>query len=410
MKIYLVGGAVRDQLINYPVKEKDWVVVGATVQDMLDLNYQQVGKDFPVFLHPETHDEHALARTERKTSPGYTGFEVHASADVTLEEDLIRRDLTINAIAQDENGELIDPFNGQADIKNKCLRHVSDAFSEDPVRILRVARFAARYAHLGFTVADETMMLMKNMVDANEADALVAERVWQEMHKALNERNPEEFINVLKDCGALERILPELNILFGIPQPEIYHPEIDTGIHTIMVLQQACQLSSDAKVRFAALCHDLGKGVTPTENWPSHRGHEQLGVDIIKKLCRRLKIPNEFRDLAIITSNHHLNIHRAFDLKPETVLKKLEQLDAFRREQRFENFLLACLADVRGRTGFEQRKYPQADFMRLALKTAKGINMQPIKEMGLKGEAMAQAIRKARTTAIAQLEKPEMDY
>jgi len=410
MKIYLVGGAVRDQLLNYPVKEKDWVVVGATVQNMLDLNYQQVGKDFPVFLHPQTHDEHALARTERKTAPGYTGFEVHASTEVTLEEDLIRRDLTINAIAQDENGKLIDPFNGQADIKNKCLRHVSDAFSEDPVRILRVARFAARYAHLGFTVADETMSLMKTMVDNNEADALVAERVWQEMHKALNERNPEDFISVLRECGALERILPELNILFGIPQPEIYHPEIDTGVHTLMVLQQACQLSEDATIRFAALCHDLGKGATPADKWPSHRGHEQLGVDIIKQLCKRLKVPNDFRDLAIITSNYHLNIHKVFELKPATVLKKLEQLDAFRRPDRFENFLLACFADVRGRKGFEQREYPQADFMRLALSAAKSIDMQPIKEMELKGEAMAEAIRKARTAAIAKLEKPEADY
>jgi len=410
MKIYLVGGAVRDQLLNYPVKEKDWVVVGATVQQMLDLNYQQVGKDFPVFLHPKTHDEHALARTERKTAPGYTGFEVHASAEVTLEEDLIRRDLTINAIAQDENGNLIDPFNGQADIKNKCLRHVSAAFSEDPVRILRVARFAARYAHLGFTVADETMSLMKTMVNNNEADALVAERVWQEMHKALNERNPEEFITVLRDCGALECILPELDILFGVPQPEIYHPEIDTGVHTLMVLQQACQLSNDAKVRFAALCHDLGKGATPAEKWPSHHGHEQLGVDIIKQLCKRIKVPNDFRDLAIITSNYHLNIHKVFELKPATVLKKLEQLDAFRRPDRFENFLIACLADIRGRKEFEQSEYPQADFMRLALKTAKNIDMQSIKEMELKGEAMAEAIRKARVTAIVKLKKPEMDY
>lgn len=254
------------------------------------------------------------------------------------------------------------------------------------------------------------MSLMKKMVDDNEADALVAERVWQEMHKALNEQNPEVFISILRECGALERIMPELNILFGIPQPELYHPEIDTGVHTLMVLQQACQLSQDAKIRFAALCHDLGKGGTPTEKWPSHHGHEQLGVDILKQLCKRLKVPNEFRDLAIITSNFHLNIHRIFDLKPATVLKKLEQLDAFRRPERFEDFLLACLADVRGRTGFEQREYPQADFMRLALETAKNIDMQPIKEMELKGEAMARAIRKARTTAIAQLEKPEMDY
>ena len=406
MKIYLVGGAVRDKLLNYPVKEKDWVVVGATVQDMLDLNYQQVGKDFPVFLHPQTHDEHALARTERKTSPGYTGFEVHTAADVTIEEDLIRRDLTVNAIAEDEDGNLIDPYNGQADIKNKYLRHVSDAFSEDPVRILRVARFAARYAHLGFRVADETMTLMQTMVNNDEVDALVAERVWQEMHKALTEKNPEAFIKVLKECGALERILPELNILFGIPQPEIYHPEIDTGVHTLMVLQQACTLSDDASVRFAALCHDLGKGATPVENWPSHHGHEQLGVKIIKQLCQRIKVPNEFRDLAAMTSNHHLHTHKALELKPSTVLKVLEQLDAFRRTERFDQFLIACLADIRGRKGFEQCDYPQAEFMQRALQAAKNIDMQPIKEMELKGEAMAQAIRKARTSAIAKLEKP----
>lgn len=410
MQIYLVGGAVRDQLLNYPVKEKDWVVVGATIQDMLDKNFQQVGKDFPVFLHPETHEEYALARTERKTSPGYKGFDVHASPEITLEEDLHRRDLSINAIAQDENGNLVDPYNGKQDLEKKLLRHVSEAFCEDPVRILRVARFAARYAHLGFKVADETMQLMQNMVDNNEVDALVAERVWQEMYKALCEKNPEEFFNVLKSCGALNRIFPELDKLFGIPQPEKYHPEIDTGIHTIMVLKQACLLSEDAQVRFAALCHDLGKGVTPEEKWPSHHGHEQLGVDVIKQLCKRLKIPNEFKDLAIITSKYHLHIHKAYELKAKTVLKTLEQVDAFRKPERFENFLLACLSDIRGRKGFENNNYPQADYMRTALDIAKNIDIQPLKDMELKGADMADAIHRARKTAISKIEKPEMEY
>jgi tRNA nucleotidyltransferase (CCA-adding enzyme) len=406
MQIYLVGGAVRDTLLKYPFKDKDWVVVGATIEQMLELGYQQVGKDFPVFLHPKTKDEHALARTERKTAPGYKGFNVHATPDITLEEDLQRRDLTINAIAEDSDGNIVDPYNGKADIENKLLRHVSDAFSEDPVRILRVARFAARYAHLGFSVATETMQLMKTMVKNNEADALVAERVWQEMHKALNEKNPEEFIKVLKECGALKRILPELDILFGIPQPEQYHPEIDTGVHTLMVLQQACLLSNEATVRLAALFHDLGKGATPEGKWPSHHGHEQLGIDIIKAVCKRLKIPNDFKDLAVITSNYHLHVHKVFELKNKTLLKTLERLDAFRKPKRFEQFLIACEADIRGRKNFEDRDYPQAEYMQRALKIAKDIDIQPLKDMDLKGQDMAEAIRKARVTAISKLEKP----
>ncbi len=407
MQIYLVGGAVRDQLLNYPFTEKDWLVVGATADEMLKLNYQQVGKDFPVFLHPITKEEHALARTERKTAPGYTGFDIHASPEITLEEDLQRRDLTINAIAQDSDGNIIDPYNGQADLKNKLLRHVSDAFCEDPVRILRVARFAARYAHLGFTIAEETMQLMKTMVQKNEVDALVAERVWQEMHKALGEKSPHEFIKALKECGALKRILPEIDILFGIPQPIEYHPEIDTGIHTLMVLQQACLLSDETVVRFAALCHDLGKGVTPEDKWPSHHGHEQLGADIIKNICRRLKIPNEFKDLAVITSRYHLHIHKAFELKSKTVIKTLERIDAFRKPGRFNKFLLVCQADIRGRKGFEDREYPQAEFMKKALAAAKGIDIKLLKEMGLKGQDMADAIHKARITTISKLKKDD---
>ena len=321
MKIYLVGGAVRDEILGYPFTEKDWVVVGATVDDMLAAGYQQVGKDFPVFLHPETKEEHALARTERKTAAGYKGFEVHASPDVTLEDDLVRRDLTINAIAKDENGEYVDPYNGIADIENKILRHVSDAFLEDPVRILRIARFLARYAHLGFSIAEETMELMKEMVSAGEVDALVPERVWQEMKKALSERTPGAFVTSLRDCGALQRILPELDCLFGVPQPEEHHPEIDTGIHTLMVLEQSCLLSDDADVRFAALLHDLGKGATPKKEWPRHIAHEARGADIVKKVCQRLRIPNEYRDLAERTARFHLHYHRALELKPATVSK-----------------------------------------------------------------------------------------
>ena len=405
MKIYLVGGAVRDHLLDYPVKEKDWVVVGATVQDMLDQNYTQVGKDFPVFLHPDTHEEYALARTERKTSPGYTGFDVHTSPEVTLEDDLLRRDLTINAMAQDINGNIIDPYNGQSDLHKKLFRHVSDAFSEDPVRILRVARFAARYAHLNFSVAPETMTLMQNMVNNGEVDALIAERVWQEMYKALSEKNPEIFFQTLRDCGALQRIFPELDILFGIPQPEIYHPEIDTGIHTMMVLQQACKLSDNIKVRFAALCHDLGKGKTPKDKWPSHHNHEQLGMDVIKNVCQRLRVPNDFRDLAVITSDMHLHIHRAFELKTETLLKALERLDAFRKPERFEEFLLACIADIRGRTSYENFDCPQVEYFRQAQQLLSKLDLTEVTRQELTGPDMAEAIRQARLTALTKFKK-----
>jgi len=400
MKIYLVGGAVRDQLLNYPVKEKDWVVVGATVDEMLALDYQQVGKDFPVFLHPKTKDEHALARTERNTAAGYKGFEVYASPDVTLEDDLIRRDLTINAIAQDEAGNIIDPCNGQADLKLKLLRHVSPAFSEDPVRILRVARFAARYAHLGFKVADETNTLMQKMVADGEVDALVAERVWQEFHKALCERNPEIFIEVLRNCNALKIILPEIDALFGVPQPPQHHPEIDTGVHTLMVLQQATLLSTDPATRFAALCHDLGKSLTPKENWPSHYGHEAKGKKPVQQLCNRLRIPNEFKSLALITAEFHLHVHRAFEIKKLTLLKTIEKLDGMRKPERYEAFLIACTADIRGRTGYENYDYPQADYYRQALNIIKGINMQPLKDAGLQGKEMAAAIHTARLSAL----------
>jgi tRNA nucleotidyltransferase (CCA-adding enzyme) len=405
MKTYLVGGAVRDELLGYPHKEKDWVVVGATPEDMLAAGFQQVGKDFPVFLHPETKEEYALARTERKTSPGYKGFDVHATPDVTLEQDLLRRDLTINAIAKDEAGEIIDPLNGLQDIHDRILRHVSPAFTEDPVRILRVARFAARYLHLGFMVADETMQLMKQMVEDGEVDALVPERVWQEMEKALGERSPSRFIEVLRDCGALERILPELDRLFGVPQPEEHHPEVDTGIHTLMVLQQACRLSDDTGVRFAALMHDLGKGVTPESEWPHHIEHEARGADIVLDVCKRLRVPNEYRDLAERTARFHLHYHRALELKPSTVVNTLEQLDAFRKPQRFEKFLLASEADARGRPGHEHSTFPQGAYFRTAFEQAQKVDIKSLLEAGYSNKELADKIREERTRLVAAIEK-----
>jgi len=405
MKTYLVGGAVRDELLGYPHKEKDWVVVGATPEQMLSAGYQQVGRDFPVFLHPQTREEYALARTERKTSPGYKGFAIHATPDVTLEDDLQRRDLTINAIAKDESGDIIDPFNGISDIQNRILRHVSPAFSEDPVRILRVARFAARYQHLGFSVAAETMDLMKGMVDNGEVDALVPERVWQEMEKALAERAPECFVEVMRECGALEHILPEIDRLFGVPQPEQHHPEIDTGVHTLMVLQQACLLSEDTEVRFAALMHDLGKGVTPRDEWPHHIEHEAHGADIVVEVCKRLRIPNEYRDLAERTARFHLHYHRALELKPATVVRTLEQLDAFRKPQRFEKFLLASEADARGRPGYENRSYPQGDFFRQALAAANQVDTKPLIENGYRNNELAEKIREERVRLVAAVKR-----
>ena len=405
MKTYLVGGAVRDELLGYPHKEKDWVVVGATPEEMLDAGFQQVGKDFPVFLHPETKEEYALARTERKTSPGYKGFEVHATPDVTLDDDLRRRDLTINAIARDEAGGIIDPFNGLNDIHDKALRHVSPAFTEDPVRILRVARFAARYQHLGFTVAEETMQLMKDMVANGEVDSLVPERVWQEMEKALSERSPCRFIEVLRNCGALGHILPELDKLFGVPQPEEHHPEIDTGIHTLMVLQQACKLSDDTEVRFAALMHDLGKGITSPTEWPHHVEHEARGAKIVLDVCKRLRIPNDYRDLAERTARFHLHYHRALELKPVTIVKTLEQLDAFRKPERFEKFLLASEADARGRPGYEDRSFPQGSYFRKAFEAARDIDVQSLVALGYSNRELADRIRQERTRRVADINK-----
>ncbi|WP_455203435.1 multifunctional CCA addition/repair protein [Kaarinaea lacus] len=400
MEIFLVGGAVRDQLMGFEPSERDWVVVGATEKDLEQQGFKRVGKDFPVFLHPQTKDEYALARTECKTKPGYKGFEVYASPSVTLEDDLRRRDLTINAIAQDANGKLIDPFNGQKDITNRVLRHVSPAFSEDPVRILRLARFAARFAHLGFSVAEETNALMRRMVDNGEVDALVPERVWKEMQRALAMPTPQRFFQVLRDCGALARLFPEIERLYGVPQPEQHHPEIDTGVHTMMVLEQAAKLSNDTQVRFAALVHDLGKGITPPELWPKHKEHEENGVPLVEALCARFRIPNEYRDLAVHVTRYHLLFHRAQELKANTILKLLKNLDALRRPDRFEKFLLACEADAKGRLGLENQPCPQALLLQRALEAVQSVGSDTLIERGFKGAALGHELQHQRILAI----------
>ncbi|AFU99138.1 multifunctional CCA addition/repair protein [Simiduia agarivorans] len=405
MQVYLVGGAVRDQLLGFPFHERDWVVVGATPEHMRAQGYEPVGKDFPVFLHPQTKEEYALARTERKSGPGYTGFTFHTDPSVTLEQDLIRRDLTINAMAQTPEGEIVDPYNGQADLHNKLLRHVSPAFAEDPVRILRIARFAARYSHLGFTVAPETNRLMKAMVDAGEVDHLVAERCWKELVRALAEPNPEVFVQVLRDCGALARIMPELDALWGVPQRPEYHPEVDTGVHTLLTLRQAVLLTPDGETRprFAALVHDLGKGITPVDQLPRHINHENRGVPLVKAFCSRLGVPKEYRELAIVVCAQHLNCHRALELRPETVLKLFQTLDAFRRPERLPLFVQACMADARGRTGFEHCDYPPAEYLPAAYGAAAAVKAQALVAQGLNGPALGAAIAKARTSAIAEI-------
>lgn len=400
MKIYLVGGAVRDKLLNRNIKERDFVVVGATPQQMVDLGFKQVGKDFPVFLHPETHEEYALARTERKIGRGYTEFSVHAAPDVTLEEDLGRRDLTINAMAETLEGELVDPYGGLSDLQNKILRHVSPAFLEDPVRILRVARFGARYASLGFTIAKETLLLMQEMVANGEVDFLVPERVWQECQRALHEDSPQIFFSILRECNALAKLFPELDCLFGVPNPPQWHPEIDTGVHVLMVLEQAAKLSKQGAMRFAALLHDVGKGITPPENWPKHPGHENSGTDIIKNLCKRLRVPQAYRELAILTCRYHGHCHRALELTSATLLKTLEALDAFRRPRRFQEFLLACEADSRGRTGYEHNPYPQRQFMEQAFHAANAVLVAPLLERGLQDKKLGDELHRLRVAAI----------
>jgi tRNA nucleotidyltransferase (CCA-adding enzyme) len=402
MRVYLVGGAVRDRLLGKPVAERDFVVVGATPEELLARGYLQVGKEFPVFLHPETKEEYALARTERKTAPGYRGFVVHADPGVTLKEDLRRRDLTINALAEDEEGTVIDYYGGLEDLEQHVLRHVSDAFAEDPVRILRVARFAARYADLGFTVANETLDLMRAMVEAGEVDALVPERVCQELAKALADARPSRFFDVLRQCGALSKLFPELDCLFGVPQPAKWHPEIDTGVHTLMVVDMAARLSPSPEVRFAALTHDLGKGTTPSDILPSHRGHEARSVVLLDALCERLKVPRRYCDLARVVARYHGLVHKVDELRPETILDLLEGIDAFRRPERFEQALTACEADYRGRTGYEEREYPQAARVRRFLAAAKSVDVGSIAAAGSEPTRIPQLVRKARVQAIRQ--------
>jgi len=405
MKAYLVGGAVRDTLLKFPVRERDWVVIGETPEAMLERGFIEVGKDFPVFLHPTTKEEYALARTERKTTHGYKGFAVHATADVSLEEDLIRRDLTINAMALLDTGELIDPYNGQEDLKNKLFRHISPAFCEDPVRVLRIARFCARYHHLGFSIAPETLSLMQGMVKQGEIDHLVAERVWAETDKALSEISPRAYFQTLRDCGALARIFPEIDALFGIPQTEKYHPEIDTGLHTLMVLEQASLLTDNPVTRFAALTHDLGKALTPTENWPHHYGHETLGLNTLKALCRRLRIPSNYQKLAHQVMEYHTHSHRALELKPSTLCQLLAHLNAFKNTTQLDAFLLACEADAKGRLGYESSLYPQAAYIRAAQQAATNIDTQAILKSDLQGKAIGEAILRLRSQKIATIKQ-----
>lgn len=401
MKVYLVGGAVRDKLLGLPVQDRDWVVVGATPEQMVAQGYKPVGADFPVFLHPHTKEEYALARTERKQGHGYKGFTVYSAPDVTLEDDLRRRDLTINAMAEDEEGKRVDPYGGAADLKAGILRHVSEAFAEDPLRVLRVARFAARFAGHKFRVADETVALMRQMVGSGELSHLVPERVWQEVERALGEPSPARFFAVLRECGALIALFPELEALFGVPQPAEHHPEIDTGVHILMVLEAAARLTPDPRARFAALTHDLGKGTTPRVEWPKHYGHEERSAELVRQLCTRLRVPNEFRDLALAVARHHGVMHRIDELRPGTVLELIESVDFLRRPERLDPFLAACEADFRGRTGYEERPYPQAARLRTALAAVRAVDAAAIAaEAGDNGANIADRIRQARILAI----------
>lgn len=398
MKTYIVGGAVRDRLLGLPVVDRDHVVVGATPDDMVALGFQPVGKDFPVFLHPQTHEEYALARTERKSGHGYKGFKVYAAPEVTLEEDLLRRDLTINAMAEDETGVLVDPYGGQRDLAAKTFRHVSEAFAEDPVRILRVARFAARFTD--FSVAPETLALMRQMVDSGEIDALVPERVWQEVARGLLDAQPSRMFLALRDCGALARLFPEIDRLFGVPQPPEHHPEVDTGVHVMRVVDWAARQGASLAVRFAALTHDLGKGSTPPEQWPRHIGHEAAGAELVRALCERIRVPADCRDLAVAVAREHGRVHRALELRPGTLVELLERVDAFRRPGRFEEFLLACECDFRGRPGYEAKPYPEPDYLRQALMAAQAIDAAEVARSADPAR-IRQAVFQARSQAVA---------
>jgi tRNA nucleotidyltransferase (CCA-adding enzyme) len=400
MQIYKVGGAVRDRLLGIQVTDIDRVVVGATAEEMLAKGFRPVGADFPVFLDPKTGDEYALARTERKSGRGYGGFIFHASPEVTLEEDLIRRDLTINAMAEDDHGNLTDPYHGQRDLEARLLRHVSPAFAEDPLRVLRVARFAARYAPLGFRVAGETLELMRQLSDSGELEALTAERSWKEISRALMESQPQVFIQVLRDCNALKTLMPEVDALFGVPQPEAHHPEIDTGAHTLSVLEQSANHGQPLTVRWACLLHDLGKGLTPEHEWPRHIAHEHKGLKLIKAVNERFKVPRDCQELALLVGQYHTHGHRALELKASTLLELLQSFDAYRRPQRFEEFIAACEMDARGRKGLEQRSYPQADYLRGAAAAARAVAVQPLLEKGFKGPELGEAIKRERLRAL----------
>ena len=402
MKIYRVGGAVRDKLLDYPSDENDWVVVGSSPEEMVELGYQPVGQDFPVFINTKSGEEYALARTERKSGHGYQGFAFHTAPDVSLEDDLIRRDLTINAMAEGHDGSIIDPHGGQQDLANKVLRHVSDAFTEDPLRVLRVARFAARYHHLGFSIAAETLQLMTEISASGELQHLVAERVWKETDRALCERSPDIYIQVLRDCGALALLFPEVEKLFGVAQRADYHPEVDTGIHILMSLQQAARLSDSSPIRFSVLVHDLGKGITPDHVLPSHSGHEARGLPLVKDVCDRLKVPNEHRQLAMVVTEFHLLCHKAFELKPETILKLLKAIGALKSSSRLDDFLTCCEADARGRTGFEDRDYPSSAYLRQAREIVIKTDIADLVEAGISGAEIGLQLSLRQTAALAE--------
>ncbi|MEE3506866.1 MULTISPECIES: multifunctional CCA addition/repair protein [unclassified Pseudomonas] len=400
MQIYKVGGAVRDRLLGKTVADTDWVVVGATADEMLSQGFRPVGADFPVFLHPKTGEEYALARTERKSGPGYGGFIFHADPEVSLEEDLIRRDLTINAIAEDAQGRLTDPYHGQEDLKSRILRHVSPAFAEDPLRVLRVARFAARYASDGFTIAPETMTLMQQLSESGELEALTPERSWKEISRALMENQPQVFIQVLRECGALKVLFPEVDALFGVPQPAAHHPEIDTGQHVLSVLEQAAIHHQPLSVRWACLLHDLGKGLTPESEWPRHIAHEHTGLRLIKAVNARFKVPRDCQELAMLVGQYHTHGHRALELKASTLFELMQSFDIYRRPQRFEEFIAGCEMDARGRLGFEQRDYPQAEYLRGAANAARAVAVQPLRDQGYEGPELGEALKQERLKAV----------
>ncbi|MDE0763761.1 MAG: multifunctional CCA addition/repair protein [Cellvibrionales bacterium] len=410
MQIYRVGGAVRDRLLNYPSSENDWVVVGASPQQLIDRGYRPVGRDFPVFIHPQSGEEYALARTERKSGHGYGGFTFYTASNITLIDDLQRRDLTINAIAEDSDGRLIDPYNGQRDLNNKILRHVSDAFLEDPLRVLRTARFAARYHHLGFSIASETMDAMRALVNSGEMEHLVAERVWRETQRALGEQTPQVYFQTLRDCGALSCILPEVDRLFGVAQRPDFHPEIDTGVHTMMALEQAAKLSDDCSVRFAVLVHDVGKGITPADVLPRHTGHEARGLPLVKTLCERLKVPNEYRKLALVVTEYHLQCHRAADLKVETLLNLLRDAGALKSSAKLEPFLLSCEADARGRLGLENRHYSSPNYLRRAQSALATVSIADLVSSGAAGDEIGRQLHNRQIARLTEFKQTNQPY